>query len=504
MKIILFLLSGAFFNVLCWGQDGKTAAADSFFQRIHQWGQLNGNVLVAQNGKLVYQGSFGYADFSAKRMNDSNSRFSLGSVSKIFTAVAILQLKEKGQLRLDDPLVKYLPGFRYPAITIRHLLSHTSGLPDYELYGKLVDQNPQKIFGNADILPALAAWQKPLYFIPGEKWQYSNTNFSLLALVVERLSRMRFQEYISRYIFRPAKMVGSYFLTDTIKIPDKHRAINHQYATLFAAEPENVEGLAKLRWRLYNLSGFTGQGNIISSADDLLRFDQALYSGKIIGAAALEEAFTAAKLNNGEPADADIGIGKASYGLGSFIFSDTSAGKIVWHGGGVPGAVAIFLRNITKKQVVVILDNAFSEGIYKNGRNAMDLLNHQPITVRKKSLTQEYGSTLVKEGIDVAYCRLFQLRADTVHYYLDEEDMNLLGYQLLYEAKFDNHQKLSLEVFKLNTLLFPGSYNAYDSYGEALHKNGYKQQAIIMYRHALKLKPGNKESVEALERILKE
>ncbi|NCT75079.1 MAG: serine hydrolase [Chitinophagaceae bacterium] len=502
MKGILFLLFWVVLSVKATAQSDAAGRLDSLFQSLYRHGQINGNVLAAEKGHIVYSQSFGYADFPAKRPNAADSRFSIGSVSKIFTSIAVLQLKEKGKLRLDDPLVKYLPAFRYPNITVRHLLSHTSGLPDYELYGKLVDENPDKVFFNTDILPSLNLWEKPLYFQPGEKWQYSNTNFSLLALLVEKISRMRFQDYVKKEIFGPAKMLNTYFLTDTMQLADKNRVSNYQYPALFASEPQEVSGIRKVRWRLYNLSGFVGQGNIITSAGDMLNFDQALYAGKLLKAATLEEAFTPTRLNNGENVKADIGVGKASYGLGWFIFTDTSAGKIVWHGGGVPGAVAIFLRNITQKQVVIVLDNAFSEGIYQNGVNALRILDHQPVVSRKKSLTQDYGSDLVKRGVDAAFCRLFQLRADSAHYYMDEAQMNLLAYQLLYEASFENHQLLALEVFKINTLLFPSSYNVYDSYGEALFKNGYRQEAISMYRKALELNPQNAESEEALRRIL--
>lgn len=502
MKIILFLLLLGILNVKGISQGDISGRIDSLFQSLYQHRQLNGNALVAEKGRIIYKQSFGYADFPSKKPNAEDSRFSIGSVSKIFTAIAVLQLKEKGKLRLSDPLIKYFAGFPYSEITIRHLLSHTSGLPDYELYGKLVDKNPEKIFFNTDILPSLKIWEKPLYFKPGEKWQYSNTNFSLLALLVEKVSRMSFQEYVKKEIFQPAKMQSTYFLTDTAKVADPNRVNNHQYPTLFTAEPQDVTGIGKVRWRLYNLSGFVGQGNIITSAGDLLNFDQALYTNKFISAATLAEAFTPTKLNNGENVNSDIGIGKASYGLGWFIFTDTTAGKVVWHGGGVPGAVAIFLRNITRKQAVIILDNAFSEGIYQNGVNALHMLNDQPVLSRRKSLTQDYGSDLVKRGVDPAFCRLFQLRADSAHYYMDEGQMNLLAYQLLYEATFENHHQLALEVFKINTLLFPSSYNVYDSYGEALMKNGYREEAISMYRKALELNPQNTESKEALKRIL--
>jgi hypothetical protein len=174
--------------------------------------------------------------------------------------------------------------------------------------------------------------------------------------------------------------------------------------------------------------------------------------------------------------------------LGWFIFADTSMGKIVWHGGGQPGAVAIYLRNITKKQVVVVLDNHFSEGIYGNGLNALRLMNKQPAIVRKKSLVVDYGASLMRDGAAVAFSRLMQLRADAANYYLREEQMNQLGYQLLDEADFAGHQLLALEVLKLNVLLFPESSNVYDSYAEALAKIGHQQQADWFYKKASELK----------------
>lgn len=502
MKILLFLLAGTMISVRAVSQKSLIARLDSFSQSLYRYGQINGNILVAEKGKVVYQHSFGYANFSLKQLNGRRSRFTLGSVAKIFTSSAILQLKDKSKLRLEEPFVKYFPDFPYPQVTIRHLLSHTSGLPDYELYAELLEKNPEKIFSNTDIIPALKAWQRPLYFPPGEKWQYSNTNFSLLALLVERLSGMMLREYLQEFIFRPAKMTNTYFLTDSTQVADQHRTTNYQYPALYASELSNVDSIGKLRWRLYNLSGFVGQGNIISSTQDLLNFDQALYTHQLIQASTLEEAFTPTKLNGGQEANADIGIGKASHGLGWFIFGDKSAGEVVWHTGGVPGGLTIFLRNVSRQQAIIVMDNAFSEGLFQHGNNLLNILNAKTITMGKKTLAQDYGSRLVKKGVDAAFCRLLELRADSSHYSLTEEPMNRLGYQLLYEASFEGHHQLALEVFKLNTLLFPTSYNVYDSYGEGLLESGNKTEAILMYKKSLELNPGNQEGKEALKRIL--
>ncbi len=480
-----------------------TNKLDSFFNSLDNYKQINGSVLIAEKGNIVYEKYFGFADLQDKIKNNDSTEFSLASISKVFTSTAILQLKERGKLKLDDALIKYFPCFPYPGITIRNLLSHTSGLPDYELYEKQINENPDKIFTIKDVIPSLKMWKQPLNPAPGTKWKYSNTNFCLLALLVEKLSGLSFQKYVQQHIFIPSKMYHTFFQNDMNAVRNKNAAINYDHPFLYTSAYRDVDNINQFRWRLYNASGFVGQGNIETTGNDLLKFDEALYSGKLLKPATLQEAFTPTKLNNGENANADIGIGKASYGLGWFIFNDTTNGKIVWHTGGQPGALSIFLRNITKKQTVIMFDNEFHKSLYANAVNAMHILNGEPIITKKVSLVQDYGSTLAEKGVDAAFCLLQEMRADSAHYYLNEDDMNELGLRLLYEAKFDGHDELALEVLKLNTLFFPNSFNTYDSYGEALAKTGKKEEAIFMYKKSLELNPGSEGGKKALEELQK-
>jgi CubicO group peptidase (beta-lactamase class C family) len=501
MKILLFLLTGIILNNTAVSQNALQGRLDSCFSSLFRYGMINGNVLIAENGKIVYEKSFGFSDFKNKLPNNDFSEFTLGSVSKTLTSTAILQLLEKGKLKLDNPLIKYFPEFPYPEITIRHLLSHTSGLPDYDLYKDQMDKSPNKIFTIQDILPSLKIWKQPLHFKPGEKWQYVNTNFCLLALLVEKISGLEFQKYMEKFIFEPAKMSSTYFQRDPLKKRNRNRTINYEYPWLFSAKMEPADSIKRNYWRSYNASGFVGQGNIMTTTEDLLKFDDALYSGKILKPSTLAEAFVPSKLSNGQNVTATNGIGNASYGLGWFIFNDTSAGKIVWHSGGVPGGLSIFLRNITKRQTVIAFDNTFNKGLYIYGANAMNILNYKPLIHHKISLSHEYGITLIEKGPDVAFCELFKKKVDTLHYYLDEDDMNELGLQILYAATFANHKELALEVLKLNILLFPNGFNTYDSYGEALVNIGKKEEAIFMYQKSIELNPENEGGKKALKEL---
>ena len=464
---------------------------------------INGNVLVAENGSVIYKKSFGFADFKNKIPNSVSSRFNIASISKTFTAVAVLQLKEKGKLKLDDSVKKYLPEFPYPVITIRNLLSHTSGLPDFELFDDLDD----KVITNQHILPSLNKWKAPLYFKAGEQWGYSNVNFELLLLVVEKVSRQPFRTYLQENIFSKARMLDTYLLEDYLhERKDRYRVLNHEIPTLYAEDPIDAENkVFPFVIGRHRLSGLKGSGDIISTTDDLLKYDQSLYDGSLLTQSTLDEAFTPTKLSNGENAYTTILSGtKNAYGLGWFIFDDTSNGKIVWHTGGFPGTRSILLRNISKHQTVILLDNASSVGIYRNGVNAMNILNKvTPLLIIKRSLVREYAKVLVAKNVDAAYCKLRELQADSAQYNMDEDEMNNMGLALLADTAIIGHREKALEALKLNTLLFPESYNAFDSYGEALAKTGQNAEAISMYKRSLTLNPQSDSGKKALEKLLR-
>lgn len=492
--VIVFLL-----NCCQYGFAQKAEKVDSLFSQLYQRSFFNGNVLLTENGQIIYQKSFGYADMQSKRMNYDSSVFSIASVSKVFTSVAILQLRDKGKLKLDDTFITYFPDFPYADITIKHLLSHTTGIPDYQpLFMAEVRNNPNKIFTNQDIIPRLKNWNKPLAFKVNEGWQYSNTNYCLLALLVENLSKMGFQQYLQKFVFASAQMKNTHFQMDWKHSSSKNRVSDQEYPLFFSKTVQKVDSAGKFRMRLYNFSGFVGQGNIMTTSLDMKRFDEALYAGKLLKVSTLEEAFKPAKLNNGENNQTALAGRKASYGLGWYVLADTTSGKIVGHTGGVPGALSLFVRNISKKQTLILFDNAFNIGANNAGFNALNILNGRAIVPRKEPFTQIYGSALVEKGVDEAFCLLQKYLSDA-NYRLDEDEMNELGIQLLYE----NREKLSLEVLRMNTLLFPKSFNVYDSYGEALRKVGKNQEAIWMYQKSVELNPQNEGGIKALAELMK-
>lgn len=473
----------------------KQAALEKYFSKLSKNQRFNGNVLVAENGKIIYQKSFGYANFENKRLNTKTSTFPIASITKTFTATAILQLQEKGKLKVTDFVTKYLPKFPYSKITIRHLLSHTSGLRPYDdFFDSLRLAHPDTVFTNADMLPRYAALKLPLLSQPGEIFHYDNINFIFLALIIEKVSGVSFKEFITNNIFKPADMQNTFipkfsFYHWTLQ-ERKGMSVLYLYPHFYSdnlEKPDTISYITKY-WQAYNING---EGEIISTTNDLLKYDQALYNGKLLNQESLNEAFTPVKLNNGQD-------NSFRSGLGWLVDADGAFGKTVRYMGGVLGLRSHLHRNITKQQTIIIIDNTQNE-VDNVAADALRILNGQNVKPLGKSIAKEYGILLVSKGTKVANSTLEKLKKDTVNNSLNENEFNSLGYEFMANNKI--HE--ALETFILNTKLFPTSWNAYDSYGEALLQNGQKEEAIKMYKKSIELNPDNEGGKKILEEILK-
>jgi CubicO group peptidase (beta-lactamase class C family) len=487
------------------------AAAQTVSQKLDglfQTSPINGNVLVAENGRIIYQKSFGYADLAAKTPITNDSPFQTASVAKSFTSTAVLQLRDKRKLNLDDPFVKYFPEFPFPAIAIKHLLSHTSGLPNLELYERLVRDNPELIIMNKDAIPALRLWNKPLKFQPGEKWNYCNTNYVLLALLVEKLSNQPFETYLEKNVFAPARMNHTYVQTNSSPVAGSRAVTRHMLPTMYKTVPENVKDVRlkdrvkmwRIKYETYNLGATLGDQNVISTTEDLFRFDEALSSGKLLSQASMDEAFAPTKLNNGQIYYEDFGpqYGRCSYGFGWIVCDSQDVGKTVSHDGFNRGIATQFYRNLTKKQTIVMFDNTEGPGFNQKVAAVIDILNSKPSEppLIKQSIARHFGEALLEKGFEAALIKFNEVRGDA-GFYLDEREMNILGYDLL----FNDYKSQAVEAFRMNVLMFPNSFNVYDSYAEALAENGKREEAILMYRKAIALNPKSEGSLQALKRL---
>jgi CubicO group peptidase (beta-lactamase class C family) len=304
---------------------------------------FSGVVMVAQNGKPELFKASGYRHFETNKKLKKTDIFEMASVSKQFTAMIIMMLQEKGKLQYDDPIHKYVE-VPYTGITIRHLLTHTSGLPDYQaIMDKYWDKS--KVAGNPDIIEYLNSYAPPALFSPGEKYTYSNTGYVLLASIAEKASGQDFIALCRSWIFKPLRMKDTDIRALEEKAKVKHFAAGHLKDSL--GKYVNANKFHAADYTVW-LGKRKGPGRVSSTAKDLLRWDQALYTERLVRDATLQQAFTPYKLNNNSI---------SNYGFGWQIGMDSTYGKYVLHTGDNPGYKTIIIRQLEKKETIIILNN---------------------------------------------------------------------------------------------------------------------------------------------------
>jgi CubicO group peptidase (beta-lactamase class C family) len=346
LKLITFLF---IIPVALYAQETHYSKIDEYMQSQAKFKRFNGNVLVADKGQVIYRRSFGYSNYDAKRMLDDNSVFELASVSKQFTAMCIMILKTKGKLCYSDDMQKYIPELPYEGITLKQLLTHTSGLPPYEdLFEKNWDHH--KVAFNSDEIVLLKQYHPPLLFAPGTSWKYSNTGYTMLASIVERVSGMSWSEFISKNIFIPLGMTHTRIyntrrsLHDTI--PDYAYGYTYTDSLKKYTMPDSIPSLAMV----YYVDGIVGDGVVNSTTGDLLKWDRALYTNELVPLADIKEATSiqayTTKDTTGE-----------GYGFGWFVHKDSLYGKMVDHSGGWFGYSTYIARYIDAGKTIIVLSN---------------------------------------------------------------------------------------------------------------------------------------------------
>lgn len=480
-------------------RDDRIRTLEAFFTERSGRDGLNGAILIARNGKPIYRKYIGLADREAGRPVDANTEFELASIGKLFTATAVLQLVERRKIQLDASFASYFPDFPYPSITIRQLLSHSSGISDQDMTGFVEAYAPKlapRPFTMADLIPAIVHAGRTMKLKPGERWWYSNLGFQLLALLVERQSGEALPDYLDAHVFKLAGMRHSYVKTALVNRTDTPNfAQNYAWPNRWSREHVRLEGSGG-----YYAETLYGNASVVATADDLLRFDTALRNGVLLQPQTLERAYAPQRLADGSPTFVwlDIGgMGDADNGLGWFRFRDESLGRIVWHTGGMPGCQTILMRNLDNGFTVILLNNADSENLYKTALSAMRILVGRSPLEEPVSLARIYGSTLVDQGPETARAVLDQLRMNSAQYRLTENDLNNLGYALMEDGRMRD----ALAAFHTMTNLFPGSSNAFNSYGEGLEKAGLLGAARAAFQRSLDLDGKNADSARSLERI---
>ena len=308
---------------------------DSLLNRINKRHDFHGAVLVAKNKKIVYQNQVGYADFRKKTLITGKSIFQLASVSKQFTAAAIMQLKEKSKLKLTDSVNAYFPDFPYKNITIRNLLNHTSGLPKYFWVAEH-EWKENKPPTNKDLMEVLPISKAQRFFKPGRNFDYSNTGYFVLASIIEKVTGISFNQYLQKNIFEPLNMRNSYvysYQNDTIR-------------------KNQLKGYRLYRgWKHIKIGNtvndaIVGDKNVYSTLEDLFKWTYGLNSGGLITQESLDLMYTKGETIYGR---------KVPYGFGFRL--DSSDKKNIYHYGKWNGFSTALTNYLEEDMVVIVLEH---------------------------------------------------------------------------------------------------------------------------------------------------
>lgn len=449
----------------------ETNSFDNYITKLQDKGITTGNILVYKDGKVIYKNSNGLRSINPKDSLTLESQFRLASVSKQFTGMAIMKLKEAGKLDYDQKVNTIITDFPYDNITIRHLLNHVSGLADYE---RLIDENwkpedPNKkyILGNDEIIEVFHHVSPELRFLPGDKWEYSNTGYLYLASIVEKLSGKHFRDFAKETIFDPLKMSNTTLYDYQIDIDPNmpNRVYGYEVAL----------NQVDLKLNDYNIvNDVRGDGGLYSTLDDLFKWNQALVNHTIISEDYLQEAWTPTKLNNGELTE---------YGFGWFIESKGDEPKVIVHSGGWVGFVTYLYNEVDTNNGFILLTNNSGNTFREVYGGITSIMKDDSYSIPKTMLVKEVASKILNEDLSKGIAHYHKFKTDTINFMVNEGQINMLGYQLINEEHLD----AALGVFKLNIAEYPNSANPYDSYGDALLMKGDSLKALEYFKKCFEM-----------------
>ena len=317
-------------------QSEKIAVLDKWLQNLEEDRKFNGGVLIIQNGEVMLKKAYGFTDASLSQKLDSHSMFRLASLSKQFTAMGHLILKENGKIDLDDLISEYIPDIPYKDVKIRHLLTHTSGIPDNyiglyekksEEIGILTNEKAVNL-----VIEEAAEGKKP-----NEEYSYSNTGFIIAARIIELVSKQSFEEFLRDNLFRPAGMNESRvwnLLSEEKTFSNKTNSFRYRGKKAFELSPTNLDGVA-------------GDGAVFSSLNNFVIWNQFLSGNQLVSTENLAEIYNTPTLLDGS---------KSTYGLGWGIGRNSMS-----HSGGWLGARTYINRSRDGDRCIVILDNSASK-----------------------------------------------------------------------------------------------------------------------------------------------
>jgi CubicO group peptidase (beta-lactamase class C family) len=442
---------------------------DAYMQAAVRHAQFSGSILIARDGVPLVSRGYGMANYELGAPNTPQTVFRIASLTKQFTATAIMQLQERGRLDINDPICRYLDNCpqAWAPISIRHLLTHTSGIPNFSSqpdWDEVTSVQRQTRLGFVNVFRDL-----PLLFAPGEGFRYSNSGYYLLGLIVERASGKSYGDYLQENIFTPLGMANTRLYDGRALLAN--RASGYDWSGNTFVVPEYA-----------NETTAFANGGLVSTTHDLLRWDQALYTEQLLPRRALDEMFTPVR---------------ERYGYG-WLIGDWFGRQTYAHSGSFQGFSAFIARMPSERLTIIVLSNSDRASATGVARSLAAIALGEDYDLPEQQLFDRLWETILAQGAGAAIDRMRQARlaqpdAGEEH----EETLNDLGYDLMANQRISD----AIQIFALAVELFPQSANAYDSLGEAYMNAGQRDLAIRNYQRSLDLDPENQHAARMIAEL---
>lgn len=464
------------FGISCLFAQPKTELIDEVVLSYYGNNQFSGSVLVVENGAVIYRQSVGLANRDWNIPNTPDTKLRLASITKQFTAMVIMQLVEEGEIALHGTISDYLPYYRKSTgkkVTVHHLLTHTSGIPNYT-------SNPEfwttKTRLHHDLKTLIKDYcSGTLEFKPGTRFRYNNSGYVILGAIIEEVSGRPYDVVIQDRIFDPLGMPASGFEHDYKIIPNLSSGYDYTY-----------DGFNKSQF--INLSAAHAAGGLYSTVDDLLLWDRALYTDKLISEENKNKLFTPF-------------LDDYAYGIGvkDVMLPDSSRTvKLISHAGGINGYNSWIGRYVEEKNTIIVLCNQVPNKMHAMSQAIFRILYDQPYEQSKQRISEVVYGECQRQGIAAAlelYRHLKETESDA--YDFTEPELNTLGYYLLNKGDVSE----AVEIFKLNVAVYPDASNTYDSLAEAYYIQKEKKLSLANYKKSLELNPDNKNAIRMLKKV---
>jgi CubicO group peptidase (beta-lactamase class C family) len=458
----------------------KSEKIDDLISRFYEYRLFNGSVLVADNEEVIYEKGFGLANMEFDVPNDPDTKFRIGSITKQFTSMLIMQLAEVAKINLEGKLSEYLPYYRKDIgekVTINQLLNHTSGIPSYTNIPGFMENESRNSYDVEKLIKEFCS--NDLEYEPGSQFSYNNSGYFILGAIIEEAMGMSYEDALHKNIFDPIGMNNSGY--------DSHNTILPNRASGYTKTFQNYENADYV-----DMSTPYSAGAIYSTVGDLYKWHKALYTDKLLSKKYVDLMF------------APVVPAFGGHYANGWVISRISPGEtgdsltLIRHGGDINGFSSLIYRVLENDQVIILLNNFLGFPRTSIANQILNILYDQNYEYPKKSIADYMYDMIEDEGLEETISTYHALKEEEGELFdFGENQLNTLGYILLRSDNIDD----AIEIFKLNIEVFPDAFNPYDSMGEAYMEKGEIELAIKYYKKSIEINPGNNNGIEKLKEL---